>query len=268
MGILRGELAFEGRFTQVPNEWARDESLSRRARGLLTEILSHRIGWRLSVEGLVKNGTEGRHAIRAAIDELRDAGYLVVEQGRGDRGQFGEVEYRLADPAVRKSDTGRFSDDGSADSGSADSGGSPTKEDHLQEHHPEEHDLTGTVVAGDARAPYSADVRRLSEVLAEAVRANGHKVGTVGQTWWAACDRLMRLDGYTAAQVEWMIAWATAHEFWAANIRSMPKLREKFSTLVLQAKREAGQSSGRRAASVVDLGRRLQESADAAERAS
>lgn len=138
MGILRAELPFEGRFTQTPNEWTRDERLSRRARGLLTEILSHRVGWRLTIEGLVKTGPEGRHAIRAAIDELRDAGYLVVEQGRGERGHFGEVEYRLSDPAIRKSDTGRFTDSGLSDGGSSDSGESPTKEDHPSEHHLEE----------------------------------------------------------------------------------------------------------------------------------
>ncbi|TLF33259.1 hypothetical protein [Microbacterium sp. 5K110] len=139
MGILRAGLAFEGQFTQVPNDWARDKKLSRRARGLLTEILSHRVGWRLTIEGLAKEGTEGRHAIRAAVDELREAGYLEVEQGRGSRGQFGEVEYRLTDPtASRKSDTGRFSASGSAASGSADGGEPNTREHQSTEHHLEE----------------------------------------------------------------------------------------------------------------------------------
>ncbi len=97
-----------------------------------------------------------------------------------------------------------------------------------------------------------------------------HKVGIVGQTWHAACDRLIRLDGYTPQQVEWMIGWATSDEFWAANIRSMPTLREKFSTLVAQAKRKAGkaQAPAERAASVIELGRRLQAEDEAAGRAS
>ena len=37
----------------------------------------------------------------------------------------------------------------------------------------------------------------LCDLLAELIRANGNKVGTVGITWWSAADRLMRLDGYT-----------------------------------------------------------------------
>lgn len=123
-------------------------------------------------------------------------------------------------------------------------------------------DVSSSDVASDALpSKYSPDVVRLCTLLAEKVAANGHKVGIVGATWWAACDRLIRLDEYSADQVEWMIGWATADEFWAANIRSMPTLREKFSTLVLQAKRQAAkhqaQSPTARANSTVDMGRRL-----------
>ena len=123
MGILRSELKFERDYVQIPNRWARDENLSRRARGLLVEIMSHRAGWHVTIGNLIAAGQEGRHAIRSAIDELREAGYLEVSQDRGRRGQFNEIEYRLVDPGVRKSDTGnestgvRLSDVGSADSG-------------------------------------------------------------------------------------------------------------------------------------------------------
>lgn len=123
-------------------------------------------------------------------------------------------------------------------------------------------DVSSSDVASDALpSKYSPDVVRLCSLLAEKVSENGHKVGVVGVTWWASCDRLMRLDKYSADQIEWMIHWASADEFWAANIRSMPTLREKFSTLVLQAKRQAvkhqAQSPTARANSVVDMGRRL-----------
>jgi hypothetical protein len=98
VGILRGELSFEAEFTRIPNSWARDRRLSRRARGLLVEIMSHKVGWRLSVQSLIDSGEEGRHAVRGAIEELREAGYLVIEQSRAVHGRFAEVEYRLAIP--------------------------------------------------------------------------------------------------------------------------------------------------------------------------
>lgn len=124
-------------------------------------------------------------------------------------------------------------------------------------------DVTTSDVASDALpSKFGADVGRLCDLLAAHVRANGHKVGVVGQTWWSACDRLMRIDHYTPQQIEWMIRWSTANEFWAANIRSMPTLREKFSTLVLQAKRDATKqqaaSPAHRANDIVEMARRLE----------
>lgn len=146
MGVRRTHLEFEGQFTQVPNAWARDERLSRKARGLLVEIMSHRVGWHVSVSGLQNAGTEGRDAIKSALVELKELGYLVVSQSRGDRGRFGEVEYELHDPATGDgfSAHGGLTANGSTADGSTASGQSaPYKntiplEDHLVEDQPEE----------------------------------------------------------------------------------------------------------------------------------
>lgn len=146
MGVTRTELAFEGKFTQVPNEWARDKRLSRKARGLLVEIMSHRVGWHVTVASLQLTGPEGRDAIKSALVELKDLGYLVVSQGRGDHGRFSEVEYELQDPATGGgfSVSGGLAADGSPADGSTASGKSaPYKntiplEDHLSEDQPQE----------------------------------------------------------------------------------------------------------------------------------
>lgn len=150
MGVRRTHLEFEGQFTQVPNAWARDERLSRKARGLLVEIMSHRVGWHVSVSGLQEAGTEGRDAIKSALVELKEHGYLVVSQGRGAGGRFGEVEYELHDPATgdglsaHGATADGFTANGSTASGSTASGKSARYkntspiEDHLEEDHPEE----------------------------------------------------------------------------------------------------------------------------------
>lgn len=96
--ITRGNLDFEAHFTTMPNAWARDARLSRRARGLLVELLSHRVGWTVSVASLVAAGPEGRDAIRAAIRELIEYGYLVREQGHDESGKFAEADYMLTNP--------------------------------------------------------------------------------------------------------------------------------------------------------------------------
>jgi hypothetical protein len=97
-------------------------------------------------------------------------------------------------------------------------------------------------VASDA---VGADVRRLCDRLADAIEANGSKRPTVGKTWYEACDRMLRLDGRTPEQVERAIDWCQADEFWRANVLSMPKLRDKFDQLRLQAKRSTGPPNGR-----------------------
>lgn len=153
MGVRRTHLEFEGQFTQVPNAWARDKKLSRKARGLLVEIMSHRVGWRVSVSGLQEAGVEGRDAIKSGLVELKNHGYLVVVQGRGERGRFEEVEYELHDPATgdglsaHGATADGLSADGSPADGSTASGKSAAYkntsplEDHLEEDHLSEGDI-------------------------------------------------------------------------------------------------------------------------------
>ncbi|WP_230670953.1 helix-turn-helix domain-containing protein [Rathayibacter sp. Leaf248] len=127
--IERPNLGFEGHFTLIPNAWARDPRLSRKAKGLLAELLSHRPGWKVSVRQLAKVGKEGRDAVYAAVAELVEHGYLERTQGHAEGGLFGEVDYRLRDPHSTAS--------GLSVSGSSVSGESGHKEEHLEEDHSE-----------------------------------------------------------------------------------------------------------------------------------
>ena len=99
MAIKRTEMAFEGHYVQLPNAWMRDKRLSRRARGLLAEIMTHRVGWTINQSTLQDAGPEGREALESAVKELKGCGYLTIRQGReeGTR-KFSEVEYIITDP--------------------------------------------------------------------------------------------------------------------------------------------------------------------------
>ena len=63
----------ESHFTQIRNEVLRDESLSYRARGILSAILSYPDGWETSADALSRKGGEGRDAIRTCLKELEMA---------------------------------------------------------------------------------------------------------------------------------------------------------------------------------------------------
>lgn len=103
MSIRRTKLPHEGRHTYVPNRWARDKRLTRKARGLLVELLSHKPGWYCTIESLQKRGKEGRDALRTAIAELEEFGYLTRDHGRRQDGAF-EVDYHLSAPTIEPPD--------------------------------------------------------------------------------------------------------------------------------------------------------------------
>lgn len=96
--IHRSELHFDRDYTIMPNTWARDVRLTRKARGLLAELLSHSVGWSISLDYLVASGAEGRDAVRSAIKELEDAGYLTRSRLRDAAGRLRGAQYALADP--------------------------------------------------------------------------------------------------------------------------------------------------------------------------
>lgn len=100
MILTRGYGLPQDHFTIVPNAWLRDVGLSRRARGLLVELMSHEPGWETSAERLAKVGTEGVAALKASLKELETAGYLVRETLRDNRGRLTGARYIITDPAA------------------------------------------------------------------------------------------------------------------------------------------------------------------------
>lgn len=120
MTIIRGRIEVENHYTMMPNAWARDARLSRRARGLLLELLSHREGWQITVSGLAATGQEGRDSIRSALNELETHGYLIRGRERSEDGTLGAASYTLTDP-------GEFTYDGFSNVGETNVGESAPK---------------------------------------------------------------------------------------------------------------------------------------------
>lgn len=96
-GFRRAELPTD-HFTTVSNRWVRDKRLTWKARGVLTWLASHKVGFRISENTLIAAAPDGRDAVRGAIRELETHGYLVRERQRASSGKLGRVDYILCDP--------------------------------------------------------------------------------------------------------------------------------------------------------------------------
>lgn len=83
--------------------------------------------------------------------------------------------------------------------------------------------------------PDREDVERLCLHLIKRMVGNGYKRPPITLRWREAARLMLDRDGRTEEEVTRAIDWAHDSEFWRANIKSMPKLREQYDTLRLQA---------------------------------
>ena len=103
-GIFRGKLEFENQFTQIHNAWVRDPNLSYKAKGLLTYLLSHEIGYTITIGQIIRESDDGKQSVRSALEELIKAGYLETKRTTDARGYNAGLAYFIKDPANPKSE--------------------------------------------------------------------------------------------------------------------------------------------------------------------
>jgi len=100
LAIIRGLHEFDEHYTQIPNAFLRDETVSLEARGLLGQILSHKPGWTMSIKSVAHQNKVGRDKVKRILDELINAGYLErSEQQRHDEnGYLAGFDYTTKTP--------------------------------------------------------------------------------------------------------------------------------------------------------------------------
>jgi hypothetical protein len=100
MALIRGHHNFDDHFTQIPNDWVRDNRLTLEARGLLAQIMSHKPGWNMSIKSIALQNGVGRDKVRRIFDELMSNGYLVRSetQTHNEKGHLSGFDYITSDP--------------------------------------------------------------------------------------------------------------------------------------------------------------------------
>lgn len=224
----------------------------------------------MSVAELARKARLSERAARNGVRELEELKEVVVTPAKGGRSRYALT----ADP-------GRICRPTPADSAApADIAGVPTpadiagvKTDIPQASMPTPADSAGVKISDvsstntgrsvvDVKevsevAPERADVDRLCRLLADRIEGNGSKRPAVGKKWRDSARLMLDKDGHSEQQVAAAINWSQDHEFWRSNIMSMPKLREKYDQLRLQAIRE--RNSGKPKATTNDRVRQARE---------
>lgn len=93
-------------YTVMANHHLRDERLSLKSKGLLSLILSLPDDWRISIEGMTQFSSDGKDAIRSAIRELTDAGYITRAQTHSEAGTFSGYDYIVHETPVASPSSG------------------------------------------------------------------------------------------------------------------------------------------------------------------
>ena len=98
MAVFRVEKTKD--FTIMSNYHLRDKNLSLKAKGLLSQMLSLPEEWDYTLAGLACINKESKDAIRSAVNELEQAGYIPRRQTTTEGGRFGCNEYLIRERPV------------------------------------------------------------------------------------------------------------------------------------------------------------------------
>jgi hypothetical protein len=80
-------------YTVMSNHHLRNKTLTLKSKGLLSQMLSLPENWDYTLAGLSHINRESVDAIRSAVQELEQAGYITRSRARKENGQLGGAEY-------------------------------------------------------------------------------------------------------------------------------------------------------------------------------
>lgn len=89
------------------------------------------------------------------------------------------------------------------------------------------------------------DVEAVCDHMADSVAARTGRRPRITKRWRDAARLMIDRDQRPTDQIHAAIDWVAQSDFWAANILGLPKLREKWDTIYLQARREKHAQSPR-----------------------
>jgi hypothetical protein len=100
MGIIR--IKHTANFLIMDKKALQDVRMSWRAKGLLAYLLSLPNDWTIYTTELQKRSTDGRRSMTAAINELKQKGYIIYRKTSKGRGKITHEYVVFEKPHLRK----------------------------------------------------------------------------------------------------------------------------------------------------------------------
>ena len=249
----------ERNYTVVDNTFIKDKSLSMKAKGLFTYILSLPDDWQIYKTELTEHFSDGKDAIRTAMNELVEHGYLVTKRLKDEKGRFAGYVYEVHEIPLTAEQMEKRKN---GDEESVHVGFSATDNPHMDNstaekspllntnnnkikkelntisssvsdgHDREEQNLKTEKRNVKERKIVDEEAKSLAQLLLDLHREIDPKFTTRTLDKWAEdIEKIHRLDNRTYNEIRTVIYWAKRDDFWKTNIMSGRKLREKFPML-------------------------------------
>ena len=102
MAVFRHGPKIEDRYSQIPNDLARNPDISLAAKGLYVYLSSHREGWSMSTERVGEALGVHRNTIAKYVKELEKSGYLEKDLVKDELGKYEGIEYTIHSMPLHK----------------------------------------------------------------------------------------------------------------------------------------------------------------------
>lgn len=220
-------------YTVMSNYHFKDKTLSLKAKGLLSQMLSLPDDWDYSIAGLCAINKESKPAITSALNELKQAGYLVVTKLMPDQTKSGRIEYVYdiyEKPSIEKQ--------GIENQCLVSQVVKNITQLNTKKLSTNKQNTNNTIPKGIEQAPESYGNAEINELFDEWEKNCGFKIDTKIKQNRYACQRLIKQRGFEQVKKVIKIVEESQNDQYAPGINNFMDLAEKWNNLAIWYKKK------------------------------
>lgn len=210
-------------YTVMSNYHFKDKSLSLKAKGLLSQMLSLPDDWDYTVPGLCAINKESKGAIQSTLKELEERGYLIRTKVQNNKGQFDYIYdiYEIPEEENPCMENRCMDVRWMENQPQLNTNISSTNKQSTNEENTKDIDIHARICAEKLKD-------KILDIYPNNVGAR--KIDCIDR-WAKDIEKMHRIDGRSWQNIEKAIDWAMNDSFWQQNIWSGANLRKHYDKL-------------------------------------